>query len=85
MSKPEQSFSIPLGGAELNITGKDYPNLETATLELNTGGIGTTEITISNREAKRLTRKHLDHHPNPMKHQTDQARETARSWAQQNQ
>jgi len=82
MSKPEQSFSISLGDTELNITGQDYPNLETATLELRTGGIGTTEIRISEREAKRLVNKHLQDHANPMKHQTDQARETAKAWAE---
>ena len=83
MSKPEQSFSISLGDAELDITGQDYPNLETATLQLRHGGIGTTEIRISEREAKRLVRKHLEDHPNPMKHQTDKAREIAQSWANQ--
>jgi len=81
--KPKQGLSASLGDAELQITGQEYPNLPTATLELRTGGIGTTEIKIPTRQAKTLIKKHLEHHPNPMKHQTDEARATAKAWAEQ--
>jgi len=81
--KPEQSFSVSLGDAELNITGREYSNLPTATIELRTGGIGKTEIKTPTRQAKTLVKKHLEHHPNPMKHQTDEARAIAKAWANQ--
>lgn len=80
-NKPKESFSISLGDAELNITGQEYENLETATLELNTGVAMTSEVPISVKTARDLVRQALENKASPMKHYTEETKRIAHEWA----
>lgn len=79
--KPKESFGVNLGGAELSITGEDYENLPTATLELRIATAHSTEIVIGTEKARDLVKKALEQQGRPMKHYSDETKKIAHEWA----
>lgn len=84
MSKPEHGFTINMTEGTLNITGQDYENLKTATLDLRVSGIHSSEIVVSVPQAKRLVRKALEHQSNPLEGYGPRVRECAEQWSDYN-
>ena len=79
--KPKESFGVSLGDAKLGITGQEYENLETATLELKTAIGHSSEIAISVETARDLLKKALKHQINPMEGYREETKEIAYEWA----
>jgi len=80
-NKPEESFSVNLGGAELSITGQEYENLPTATLELKIATAQSTEVNIGVERAKELVRKALRHQARPLDGYVEDTKRIAHEWA----
>lgn len=79
--KPEESFGVNLGGTKLSITGKEYENLPTATLELDVATGHTSEIVIGTEKARDLVKSALKHQVRPLEGYVPETRKIAYEWA----
>lgn len=80
-NKPKESFGINFGDAKLSITGEEYANLRTATLELKVATAHSIEVNIGVERARELVKMALKHQPRPLDGYTEETKRIAHEWA----